>query len=89
MSDTMYDVIIIGGGPAGLNAGIYAKRAAMNTVLIEKGIAGGQIVNSDEVENYLGFEHITGAELSMKFSQHAQSYGLEILSREAVGIVPG
>jgi thioredoxin reductase (NADPH) len=61
----------------------------MDTVLIEKGIPGGQIVNSDEVENYLGFEQITGAELSIKFSQHAQRYGLEILSQEVVGIVPG
>jgi thioredoxin reductase (NADPH) len=89
MSESIYDVIIIGAGPAGLNAGIYAKRAAMDTVLIEKGIPGGQIVNSDEVENYLGFEQITGAELSIKFSQHAQRYGLEILSQEVVGIVPG
>jgi thioredoxin reductase (NADPH) len=89
MSETIYDVIIIGGGPAGLTSGVYAKRAALNTVLIEKGVPGGQIVNSDEVENYLGFEHISGAELSMKFSQHAQSYGLEILSREVVEIIPG
>jgi thioredoxin reductase (NADPH) len=89
MTDTIYDVIIIGAGPGGLNSGIYAKRAAMNTVLIEKGVPGGQIVNSDEVENYLGFEHISGAELSLQFSQHAQSYGLEILSQEVAGIVPG
>lgn len=89
MSERTYDAVIIGGGPAGLNAGIYAKRAAMNTILIEKGVSGGQIFNSDEVENYLGFEHITGAELSLKFSQHAQSYGLEILAQEVVGIVPG
>jgi thioredoxin reductase (NADPH) len=89
MSETIYDVIIIGGGPAGLTSGVYAKRAALNTVLIEKGVPGGQIFNSDEVENYLGFEHISGSELSMKFSQHAQSYGLEILSREVVEIVPG
>jgi thioredoxin reductase (NADPH) len=89
MSETIYDVIIIGGGPAGLTSGVYTKRAALKTVLIEKGIPGGQVVNSDEVENYLGFEHIGGAELSMKFSQHAQSYGLEILSREVIEIVPG
>jgi thioredoxin reductase (NADPH) len=89
MSGIIYDLIIIGGGPGGLTSGVYAKRAALNTVLIEKGVPGGQIVNSDEVENYLGFEHIGGAELSMKFSQHAQSYGLEILSQEVVEIVPG
>ena len=89
MSDTTYDVIIIGGGPGGLTAGIYAKRAAMNAVLIEKGAPGGQIVNSDEVENYPGFEHISGAELGMKFSQHAVSYGLEVVGREVAAIVPG
>jgi thioredoxin reductase (NADPH) len=89
MSETTYDVIIIGGGPGGLTSGVYAKRAALNTILIEKGVPGGQIVNSDEVENYLGFEQIGGAELSMKFSQHAQRYGLEILPQEVVEIVPG
>lgn len=89
MPENSYDTIIIGGGPGGLSAGIYAKRAALNVVLIEKGVPGGQIVNSDEVENYLGFEHIGGAELSMKFSQHAQSYDLEILSQEVVEIIPG
>ena len=89
MTPEIYDVIIVGGGPGGLTAGVYAKRAALSALLIEKGVPGGQVVNSDEVENYLGFEHIGGAELSLKFSQHAQSYGLEILSREAVGILPG
>jgi thioredoxin reductase (NADPH) len=89
MPEISYDTIIIGGGPGGLSAGIYAKRAALNVVLIEKGVPGGQIVNSDEVENYLGFEHIGGAELSMKFSQHAQSYDLEVLSQEVAEIIPG
>jgi len=89
MSDTIYDVIIIGGGPGGLTAGIYAKRAAMNAVLIEKGAPGGQIINSDEVENYPGFEHISGAELGMKFSEHANSYGLEVVGREVAAIIPG
>jgi len=89
MTDNTYDLIIIGGGPGGLSAGIYAKRAAMKTALIEKGVPGGQIVNSDEVENYLGYEKIGGAELSMKFSQHAQAYDLEVISQEAVEIIPG
>ncbi len=89
MPEISYDTIIIGGGPGGLSAGIYAKRAALNVMLIEKGVPGGQIVNSDEVENYLGFEHIGGAELSMKFSQHAQSYDLEVLSQEVAEIIPG
>ena len=82
MTENTFDTIIIGGGPGGLSAGIYAKRAALNVLLIEKGVLGGQIVNSDEVENYLGFEQIGGAELSMKFGQHAQAYDLDIVSRE-------
>jgi len=89
MSQQLYDVIIIGGGPGGLTAGIYAKRAAMNAVLIEKGVPGGQIINSDEVENYPGFEHISGAELGMKLSQHAANYELEVLGREVTAILPG
>jgi thioredoxin reductase (NADPH) len=87
-SDT-FDLVIIGGGPGGLSAGIYAMRAALKTVVVEKAVPGGQMTMSDEVENYPGFEHISGAELSMKFAQHAQNYGLEIISREVVEIEPG
>ena len=85
----VYDLIIIGGGPGGLTAGIYAMRAALKTVLIEVGVPGGQMNNSDSVENWPGDEHIGGAELAMKFSQHAQSYGLEIISQEVVDLEPG
>ena len=85
----IYDVIIIGGGPGGLSAGIYAMRAALKTILIEMGAPGGQVNNSDSVENWPGDEHIGGAELAMKFSLHAQSYGLEIRSDEVVGLEPG
>lgn len=85
----LYDLIIVGGGPGGLSAGIYAMRAALETVLVEKGIVGGQVVMSDTVENYPGFENVTGAELSEKFSQHAQSYGLKIIYDEVTEILPG
>ncbi|MDX9788356.1 MAG: thioredoxin-disulfide reductase [Desulfobacterales bacterium] len=85
----VYDLIIVGGGAGGLNAGIYAMRAALQTVLIEKGIPGGQITMTEEVENYLGFEHVTGADLAMKFSQHAQAYGLDVRSQEVVAVEPG
>ena len=85
----VYDLIIVGGGPGGMTAGIYAMRAAMKTVLVEMGAFGGQMVMTDEVENYPGFEHITGAELSMKFAQHAQSYGLETISKQVVAVDPG
>ncbi|MGD2271630.1 MAG: thioredoxin-disulfide reductase [Desulfobacterales bacterium] len=85
----IYDLVIIGGGPGGLSAGIYAMRAALKTVLIEKAVPGGQMTMSDSVENYPGFEKIGGAELSLKISQHAQSYGLEIISREVMSLEPG
>ena len=85
----LYDVVIVGGGPGGLSAGIYAMRAALETILIEKGAAGGQVAISDGVENYPGFEHITGYELSQKFLQHAQSYGMEIVQEEVVAVEPG
>jgi thioredoxin reductase (NADPH) len=85
----VYDLVIVGGGPGGMTAGIYAMRAAMKTVLVEMGAFGGQMVMTDEVENYPGFEHITGAELSMKFAAHAQSYGLETIAKQVVGVDPG
>jgi len=85
----IYDLIIVGGGPGGLTAGIYTMRAALKTVLIEKGLTGGQITLSDEVENWPGTERIKGAELAMNFTQHAQSYGLEILNREVLAVEPG
>ncbi len=85
----VYDLIIIGGGPGGLTAGIYGMRAALKTVLIEMGAPGGQVNNSDSVENWPGDEHVGGAELAMKFSSHAQSYGLEIRSEEVTAIEPG
>jgi len=84
-----YDVIIIGGGPGGLTAGIYCMRAALKTVMIEMAAPGGQVNNSDSVENWPGDEHIGGAELAMKFSLHAQSYGLEVLSNEVTALEPG
>ncbi|MDP2757003.1 MAG: thioredoxin-disulfide reductase [Desulfurivibrionaceae bacterium] len=86
---TSHDLIIIGGGPGGYTAGIYAQRAALRTLLIEKGIPGGQLNNTDEVENWPGTEKISGAELAVKFSQHAAAYDLEVMNREAVGIEPG
>jgi thioredoxin reductase (NADPH) len=87
--DEIHDLIIIGGGPGGLSAGVYAKRAALKTILIEAGVPGGQMINSDEVDNYPGFIHLTGVELSEKFAEHAKHYGLEIISREVVAIEPG
>lgn len=90
MSDnSFYDLIIVGGGPAGLTAGIYAMRAALGTVLIEKGLVGGQVANSDSVENYPGFEYVTGFDLSQKLLNHAKSYDLPVVQQEVAEIQPG
>lgn len=82
-----YDVVIIGGGPAGLTAGIYAGRGNLKTVILEKGLPGGQIAQTDEVENYPGFpEGITGPELSERMVQQTKKFGVEILMEEVQGI---
>ncbi len=85
----LFDLVIVGGGPGGLTAGIYAMRAALKTILIEKGVPGGQINLTENVENYPGFEHISGFDLSQKFLQHAQSYGLKIRQQEVEAVEPG
>ena len=74
----VYDVIIIGGGPAGLSAGIYAKRAMMNALLIEKVGLGGQIIKTHMLENYPGFPEVSGMELMEKMEEHAKKFDLEI-----------
>lgn len=86
----VYDVIIIGGGPAGLSAGLYAARARLATLLIEKGILGGQIANAELVENYPGFpDGISGFELGQLMHQQATKYGLETVAAEVIGIELG
>jgi thioredoxin reductase (NADPH) len=85
-----YDLIIIGGGPAGLTAGIYAGRARLKTVLLEKLIHGGQVMTTDLVENYPGFpEGITGFELSDRMKKQAERFGLEFQNREVLELQPG
>ncbi|MDP3103571.1 MAG: FAD-dependent oxidoreductase, partial [Candidatus Methanoperedens sp.] len=83
----VYDVVIIGGGPAGLTAGIYAKRGMLNAVLLEKMGMGGQIIVTDLVENFPGFQEISGAELAGKFEQHALKFGLETKSMVEVEVI--
>lgn len=83
----IYDVVIIGGGPAGLTAGIYAKRGMLNAVLLEKMGVGGQIIVTDLVENFPGFQEISGAELAGKFEQHALKFGLETKSMVEVEVI--
>jgi thioredoxin reductase (NADPH) len=74
---TVYDVVIIGAGPAGMTAAVYASRAELKTVLLERGVPGGQMANTEEVENFPGFTMITGPELSSKMFEHAQKFGAE------------
>jgi thioredoxin reductase (NADPH) len=86
----IYQVVIIGGGPAGLTAGLYCARSRFNTLLIEKGIIGGQITNAERVENYPGFpKGISGIELGQLIHEQATSYGLETLLAEVAKVVPG
>jgi len=75
---TEYELIIIGGGPAGLTAGLYAARANMKAVLLEQKDVGGEILNTDLIEDYPGFASITGADLSQKMADHALKFGLKI-----------
>lgn len=78
MSDQkVYDVIIAGAGPAGMTAAVYTSRANMSTLMLERGIPGGQMANTEEIENYPGFSSILGPDLSTKMFEHAQSFGAE------------
>jgi thioredoxin reductase (NADPH) len=87
---TKYEVIVIGGGPAGLTAGLYTSRAGLKSLLMERGIVGGQIINATLVENYPGFpQGISGAELGSLMHQQAVKYGLEIMTAEVTGIAQG
>jgi len=88
MPDTVYDVIIIGGGPAGLTAGLYTSRAKLKTLLLERMIMGGQVMTTTKVENYPGFPGgIDGPDLMMRFQEHCQEFGLEVTTGEAEGLV--
>ena len=83
------ELVIIGGGPAGLSAGIYASRAAMNTILLERGVPGGLVVSTESIENYPGFANgVGGPELMIQMENQARRFGLEILSTHVESIKP-
>ncbi|HET7522042.1 MAG TPA: thioredoxin-disulfide reductase [Bacillales bacterium] len=73
--DKVYDVIIAGAGPAGMTAAVYASRANLDTLMIERGVPGGQVANTEDVENFPGFSHILGPDLSNKMFEHAKKFG--------------
>jgi thioredoxin reductase (NADPH) len=79
MPDTFnHEVVIIGAGPAGMCAAMYAGRSMLDAVVLERGLPGGELLNTEMVEDYPGFEHILGAELAQKFQSHAEKFGARI-----------
>ena len=82
----MYDILIVGGGPAGLTAAIYAARAGKRTAILEKEALGGQIASAPLVENYPGILSISGAELARQMTEQARTFGAEIVYTEATGL---
>ncbi|PLT29030.1 thioredoxin-disulfide reductase [Peribacillus deserti] len=87
--EKIYDVIIIGAGPAGMTAAVYTSRANLSTLMIERGVPGGQMANTEEVENYPGFETILGPELSTKMFDHAKKFGAEYAYGDVKSVIDG
>ena len=83
----VYDVIIAGAGPAGMTAAVYTARANMSTLMIERGIPGGQMANTEEIENYPGYDSILGPDLSNKMFEHAKKFGAEYAYGDIAEIV--
>src|SRR2546421_10056646 len=75
-----YDVIIVGAGPAGLCAAMYAGRGMLKALTIERGAPGGELLNTDLIEAYIGFESIKGWQLAQKMAEHAKKFGAEIVT---------
>lgn len=84
--DTNYDVVIIGAGPAGLTAAVYAGRAGLKTAMLEAEAPGGKMIKTDVIENYPGFSEIAGVDLSMKMFEHANDYETEYLYGNVIDI---
>ncbi|MBY0123840.1 thioredoxin-disulfide reductase [Bacillus sp. S/N-304-OC-R1] len=87
--EKIYDVIIIGAGPAGMTAAVYTSRGSLSTLMIERGVPGGQMANTEEVENYPGFDHILGPDLSTKMFEHAKKFGAEYAYGDIKEIIDG
>ncbi|ACJ34883.1 Thioredoxin reductase [Anoxybacillus flavithermus WK1] len=87
--ENIYDVIIIGAGPAGMTAAVYTSRANLSTLMLERGVPGGQMANTEEVENYPGYEHILGPELATKMFEHAKKFGAEYAYGDVKEVIDG
>ncbi|MGM8215239.1 thioredoxin-disulfide reductase [Bacillaceae bacterium W0354] len=87
--DRIYDVIIAGAGPAGMTAAVYTSRADLDTLMLERGMPGGQMANTEDVENYPGYDHILGPDLSTKMFEHSQKFGAEYAYGDIKEIVDG
>ena len=81
-----YDVVIIGAGPAGMTAAMYAGRSMLRTIVLERGAPGGELLNTEVIEDYPGFEHVLGYELAQKFESHARKFGAEFQQATAVTV---
>src|SRR5437660_1429471 len=81
-----YDIAIVGGGPAGLTAALYAGRARVKTVLLERGAPGGQLLNTEAIEDYPGFDHITGPELAQRMADQAVKFGVDLETARVTAI---
>ena len=82
-----YEVVIVGGGPAGLCAALYAGRGMLKTVLLERGVPGGELLNTEWIEDYPGFKKIKGRELAQAMTEHAKEFGAEIRQENVESIV--
>ena len=76
--DDIFDIIIVGGGPCGLSASVYAGRSGLKTLLLEEYACGGQMLNTTEIKNYPGFCDVSGIELGQKIEKRARDLGVEI-----------
>ena len=79
-NEKTYDVVVVGAGPAGLCAGMYAGRGMLRTLVIERGLPGGELLNTELIEDYIGFESIAGRDLAEKMANHALKFGAEIVT---------
>ncbi|MFS8651940.1 MAG: thioredoxin-disulfide reductase [Caldibacillus sp.] len=87
--EKIYDVAILGAGPAGMTAAVYTSRANLSTIMIERGVPGGQMVNTNEVENYPGFASVLGPDLSNKMFEHAKKFGAEYAFGDVKRLIDG